>query len=234
MPQRTSIEWADRTWNPVAGCTKVSPGCDNCYAERITKRFGRDFTRISLHPERLDAPLKWREPSYVFVNSMSDLFHSEAVPFEFVARVFDVMAQAEHHVFQILTKRPQRMKHYPGEWPANVWAGTSVESPAYSWRIDQLREVPAEIRFVSFEPLIERISDANLQDINWAIVGGESGPGCRPLEEDWVLRLRDICAGAGTDFFFKQWGGPTAKSGGRLLEGRTWDARPVLAVPAMP
>lgn len=227
MPGLTAIEWTDRTWNPVTGCTKVSPGCDNCYAERITRRFGGSFDRVTLHPDRLHAPLSWRKPSSVFVNSMSDLFHSETVPFEFVDRVFDVMRRCPQHVFQILTKRPSRMKHYRREWPANVWAGTSIESQDYVWRVDQLRMVEAKVKFLSIEPLIGRIYNLDLTDIDWVIVGGESGPGHRPIDPTWVRDLRDQCVSEEVPFFFKQWGGLRSKSHGRLLDGKLWDQMPV-------
>lgn len=226
MPGSSAIEWTNRTWNPVTGCTKISPGCDNCYAERITHRFGGDFSRVTLHPERLDAPLRWRKPSYIFVNSMSDLFHSDQVPFEFVDRVFDVMLRSPQHVFQMLTKRPSRMKYYSGPWPSNVWAGTSVESQDYVWRCEELRKVPAAVRFLSLEPLIGPIDSIDLSGIHWVIVGGESGPKSRPMSAGWVRRIRDICDDAGVPFFFKQWGGVHSKAGGRELDGMTWDGMP--------
>ncbi len=231
MPGTTAIEWTNKTWNPVTGCTKVSPGCDHCYAERLTNRFGRDFTQVSLHPNRLDAPLHWREPSYIFVNSMSDLFHPR-VPYTFVDQVFAVIRQCPQHTFQILTKRPSRMRRYPGLWPANAWAGISIESQDYAWRADILRKVPAAVRFLSIEPLIGPIASLDLQGIHWVIVGGESGPGHRPLDINWVRTLRDQSVSEHVAFFFKQWGGLTPKSGGRELDGRTWDEMPRgLAIP---
>lgn len=230
MPGFTTIEWTDRSWNPVTGCTKVSAGCDHCYAERITKRFARDFTEITCHPDRLELPLRWKDPSRIFVNSMSDLFHPH-VSWEFVKQVFDVMERARWHTFQILTKRPSRMKHYPGRWPDNVWAGTSIEEARYRWRADQLRNVPASTRFLSIEPLIAPVGTLDLTGIQWVIVGGESGPHHRPIEQDWVTEIRDQCAQAEVAFFFKQWGGRTSKAGGRTLEGREWSEmpQPVLA-----
>lgn len=228
MPGETSIEWTEKTWNPVTGCTKVSPGCDNCYAERITKRFGKDFTQITLHPERLDVPRKWRIPTVIFVNSMSDLFHPQ-VPFSFVESVFDVARDCPQHIFQILTKRPSRMKHFSAEWPSNVWAGTSIENHDYKWRTDQLRFVNANIRFLSIEPLIGPIGTLDLNGIHWVIVGGESGPRHRAIEEEWVVDVKNQCDNAGVAFFFKQWGGRTSKANGRTLLGQTWDAMPEIA-----
>ncbi len=232
MPGTTRIEWTNKTWNPVTGCTKVSPGCDHCYAERLSNRFGRDFTQVTRHPNRLDAPLHWREPSYIFVNSMSDLFHPH-VPFAFVDQVFDIIRQCPQHTFQILTKRPSRMWRYPGQWPTNAWAGVSIESQEYAWRADTLRRVPTAVRFLSVEPLVAPITTLNLQGIHWVIVGGESGPGHRPMDINWVRALRDQCVQEHVSFFFKQWGGLTPKSGGRELDGRTWDEMPHgLAIPA--
>lgn len=227
MPGSTPIEWTNKTWNPVTGCTKVSPGCDHCYAERLTNRFGRDFSKVTQHRDRLEAPLHWREPSYIFVNSMSDLFHSEKVPYAFVDQVFDVMQRCPQHTFQILTKRPSRMRHYPGPWPQNAWAGVSVENAEYVWRIDVLRKVAATVRFLSIEPLIGPLPVLDLHGIQWVIVGGESGPNHRPMEENWATSVRDACQRQGVPFFFKQWGGLTPKAGGRMLEGRTWDEMPL-------
>ncbi|MDA1278833.1 MAG: phage Gp37/Gp68 family protein [Chloroflexi bacterium] len=226
MAGKTSIEWTEKTWNPVTGCTKVSAGCDNCYAERITRRFGGDFTKVILHPERLDAPVRWKNPTTVFVNSMSDLFHSGAVPFDYVDRVFDVMEKCPQHTFQILTKRPSRMKHFPREWPRNVWAGTSVESTETAWRIDQLRQVDSHVRFLSLEPLLGALPNLDLNGIGWVIVGGESGPGHREIREEWVLEIKSQCIDAGVPFFFKQWGGIRPKTGGRELAGRLWSQMP--------
>ena len=229
MPGQSAIEWTEKTWNPVTGCTKVSAGCDNCYAERITARFGGDFSKVILHPERLEVPLKWKKPSLIFVNSMSDLFHPE-IPFTFVESVFKVMREAEQHTFQILTKRPSRMKHFPGHWPPNVWAGTSIENAEYRWRADQLRMVPAGTKFLSIEPLIGPVGPLNLSSIDWVIVGGESGYNHREIEIGWVRDIRDQCLDANVAFFFKQWGGRSPKAGGRTLDGRLWDELPKVAV----
>lgn len=228
MADKTSIEWTDATWNPVTGCTKVSPGCKYCYAERIMERFGHQrFTDIILHPERLDYPLRWRRPRRVFVNSMSDLFH-EAIPDEFVQQVFEVMVRAEWHTFQILTKRAERLAELAPRlpWPPNVWQGVSIETNQYTWRIAYLQRVPAAVRFLSVEPLLGPISDLPLDSIHWVIVGGESGPNHRSADAEWVRDLRDQCIRMHIPFFFKQWGGRTPKARGRLLDGRVWDEMP--------
>ncbi len=246
----SGIEWTDATWNPVAGCTPVSPGCLNCYAARMALRLetmggatgkkyrgtakrsrnGRPvFTgQINLDPDALDLPRQWRKPRRIFVNSMSDLFH-EGVNEEFVKRVFDVMRECPQHVFQVLTKRPERaleMSERLGDWPANVWMGTSVESAMYVHRILTLRKIPAKTRFLSCEPLIGPIRRLPLQGIHWVIVGGESGPGARPMPEEWVLQIKERCVEAGVAFFFKQWGGVQKKKTGRMLCGQTWDLLP--------
>jgi len=227
MAERSAIEWTDSTWNPVTGCTKVSPGCKHCYAERITERFGQRFTDVKLHPARLALPLRWRRPRRIFVNSMSDLFHEE-VPDAFIERVFAVMAEARWHTFQILTKRAERLaKVAPRlEWPPNVWQGVSVESAGYTWRIDCLQQIPAAVRFLSVEPLLGPIPHLPLEGVHWVIVGGESGPHHRAMDVAWVRGIRDECVAAGVPFFFKQWGGSTPKTGGRLLDGRTWNEMP--------
>jgi protein gp37 len=246
MALDSAIEWTDATWNPVTGCTKISPGCKHCYAERLTERFGRQaFTDVTLHPERLALPLRWRGTRRIFVNSMSDLFH-ERVPFEFIDRVFDIMAQAPQHVFQVLTKRPERLLEWrraggwPSEIPAHVWLGVSVESGAYLSRVDRLREVEVAIRFISAEPLLGPLPGLGLEGIAWVITGGESGGpperalveiterGCRPKREavTWVREIRNLCRATGVAFFHKQWGGRTAKSGGRRLDGREWSQYP--------
>ena len=240
MADRSKIEWTEATWNPVTGCTQVSPGCANCYAKTFAERFrgvakhpyemGFDLT---LRPERIEQPLSWRRPRTIFVNSMSDLFH-EAVPLSYVNRVFEVMAAAHWHTFQVLTKRSERLRKLAGSlpWPANVWMGVSVENQRWTPRIDDLRAVPAAIRFLSCEPLLSTL-DLDLQDIDWVIAGGESGPGARPMNLEWARSVRDQCLASQTPFFFKQWGMHN-ESGmrqgkhatGRLLDGRTWDAMP--------
>lgn len=272
----TNIEWTDATWNPVTGCSKVSPGCANCYAERmaLTRLAGKPGypglpwtpenaeANVVLRPDRLDLPLRWRKPRRVFVNSMSDLFH-ERVPDGFVDRVFATMALAPQHAFQVLTKRPERMQayltdpcpcrsgHLPSvhlrsrvqwetaklgreidlfgdtEWPLpNVWLGTSIENDRFVGRADALRDTPAAVRFISAEPLLGPLPSLGLTGIDWLIVGGESGPGARPMDPEWVRDLRDRAVAAGVPFFFKQWGGRTPKAGGRELDGRTWDEYP--------
>ncbi len=235
MGDKSAIEWTDATWNPVTGCTKVSPGCKNCYAERLAgrlqamgnRRYENGF-QLTLHPDQVELPLRWRSPRRIFVNSMSDLFH-DAVPAEFIRRVFDVMVAAHWHTFQVLTKRSARLAELAPslKWPPNVWQGVSVENARYVCRVADLRKVPAAVRFLSVEPLLGPIPELPLDGIHWVIVGGESGPRHRPVRLEWVLAIRDRCRAVGVPFFFKQWGGATAKSGGRLLEGRTWDDAPV-------
>jgi protein gp37 len=240
MPaDRSAIEWTEATWNPVTGCSKVSPGCAHCYAETLSLRFGwskspwteaNSIENVVLHPERLDQPLRWRRPRTVFVNSMSDLFH-ELVPLEYIERVFAVMAEADRHVFQILTKRHQRLAELAGElpWPANVWMGVSIENRRWVERADRLREVPAAVRFISAEPLLGPLADLDLEGIGWLIAGGESGRRHRRVRVEWIRDLRDRCQAHGVPFFFKQWGGRTPKAGGRLLDGVEWSQMPVLA-----
>jgi protein gp37 len=233
---RSAIEWTEATWNPVTGCSKVSPGCAHCYAETLSKRFHwttKPWTpahareNVTLHPERLDQPLRWRKPKVIFVNSMSDLFHEE-VPVSFIGEVFDVMAEAEQHVFQILTKRHIRLAEIARElsWPGNVWMGVSIENRRWLERADCLRRVPAAVRFISAEPLLGPLDGLDLAGINWLIAGGESGPRFRATREEWVTELRDRCREAGVAFFFKQWGGRTPKAGGRLLDGEEWSDMP--------
>ncbi len=244
----SSIEWTDATWNPVAGCTVISPGCTNCYAMRmaarleamgtekytgLTRRSGGRAVwigRIKLDREALEAPLRWKKPRMVFVNSMSDLFHDK-VPASFVEKVWAVMGTARWHTFQILTKRPERMAEITKDLPLlpNVWLGTSVESRDYIWRLNHLRKVNAAVRFVSFEPLLTSVAEADLRGIGWAIVGGESGPKARPMNRAWVEEIRRACRAAGTAFFFKQWGGKNKALTGRTLDGRTWDEFPTTA-----
>jgi protein gp37 len=234
---RSSIEWTESTWNPVTGCTKISPGCDNCYAERMAHRLKamgqpnyRNGFELTVHEDALELPLTWRARRVVFVNSMSDLFHKH-VPAEFIRRAFDVMRRAEWHVFQVLTKRSHRMAAMSGvlDWPEHVWAGVSVENGDYAFRLDDLRETAASIRFVSFEPLLGPVAGADLSGIDWVIVGGESGPGARPMDRQWVEDIRDQCLEERIPFFFKQWGGRNKKRTGRTLEGRTWDQMPAHA-----
>lgn len=234
MSSQSAIEWTDATWNPVTGCTQVSPGCDHCYALTFAERFrgvpGHPYEQgfdLKLWPERLELPLKWRKPRRIFVNSMSDLFHKD-VPDDYIRQVFDVMAKADWHVFQVLTKRSARLSRL-GEtlpWPPHIWAGVSIETIRYRWRADHLRHVPAEVRFISAEPLLGSLDDLDLSGIHWLIAGGESGFQHRRCDPAWVSGLRNRCQQEGVAFFFKQWGGRTPKAGGRLLEGRTWDEFP--------
>lgn len=234
MSTSTGIEWTDATWNPVTGCTKVSPGCKHCYAERLAarlqamgnRRYSRGFS-LTLHRDLLELPLTWRRPRRVFVNSMSDMFHDD-VPEAFIKSVFTTMAKAKWHQFQILTKRSARLREMASrlEWSSNVWQGVSVESESYVSRVRDLQQVPAAVRFLSIEPLLGAIPMLPLDGIGWVIVGGESGPGRRPVDPAWVRDLRDQCIDAGVAFFFKQWGGHTPKARGRELDGRTWDQMP--------
>lgn len=231
---KSSIEWTQSTWNPVTGCTKISPGCANCYAERMSHRlqamgqsnYANAF-ELTLQPHMLERPLTWKTPQVIFVNSMSDLFHKN-VPAEYVLRVFDVMRRAHWHQFQVLTKRAERIVELDPmiDWPANVWMGVSVESEKYVSRIDCLRQTGARTKFLSLEPLLGPLERLNLKGIHWVIVGGESGPGARPIEEAWVKSIRNQCLSGNVPFFFKQWGGFRKKRTGRLLEGRTWDEMP--------
>lgn len=234
MAANSSIEWTESTWNPVTGCTKVSPGCKNCYAERMSLRLQamgqpnyRDGFKIALHPNVLELPLKWKKPQTIFVNSMSDLFHPE-VPLYFIQRIFDLMRQASWHQFQILTKRSERLHELNPllRWPNSVWMGVSVENADYTYRIDHLRRTGASIKFISFEPLLGPVPRLDLTGIDWVIVGGESGPGARPVAREWIIEIRDQCLKADVPFFFKQWGGINKKKSGRLLDGRTWDEIP--------
>ncbi|MDX1417455.1 MAG: phage Gp37/Gp68 family protein [Candidatus Promineifilaceae bacterium] len=231
---QSTIEWTNSTWNPVTGCTKVSPGCKHCYAERMAHRlqamgqpnYANGF-ELSLHEHMLERPLSWKKPRLIFVNSMSDLFHRD-VPVEFIQRVIAVMERASWHRFQILTKRSARLQELDRQidWPTNVWMGVSVESSRYEYRIDHLRDTGAEIKFLSLEPLLGPIPSLNLSNIDWVIVGGESGPGARPMSKDWVVSIRKQCLNAGVPFFFKQWGGVRKKKNGRLLDGRIWEQMP--------
>lgn len=235
MSDGSAIEWTEATWNPVRGCTKVSPGCKHCYAETFSERFrgvpGHPYEQgfdLRLVPKALDIPHRWKRGRHIFVNSMSDLFHKD-VPDEYIARVFRVMEETPRHSYQLLTKRAERMARLAARLtvPANVWCGVSVENQDYVKRIAELQSVPAKVRFLSIEPMIGPIVDLPLEGIHWVIVGGESGPGARPLNPDWVRSVRDRCIQAQVAFFFKQWGGVQKSRFGRLLDDRTWDEMPV-------
>jgi protein gp37 len=234
MARRSEIEWTESTWNPVTGCTKISAGCKHCYAERLAERLQamgqpnyRNGFEVTLQPQMLDRPLTWRKPQTIFVNSMSDLFH-ESVPFEYIRRVFAIMVTAHWHRFQVLTKRSSRLAAVATRlrWPPNVWMGVSVESAHHVERIKDLQSTGAAVKFLSLEPLLGRLQVLPLTGIHWVIVGGESGPGARPMQAAWVTEVRDHCHRAGVPFFFKQWGGVNKKRTGRILEGRTWDELP--------
>ena len=234
MGDKSSIEWTDATWNPSTGCSKVSPGCKNCYAERLSFRlqqmgnpkYGNGF-RFTLHKSALELPLKWRSPRKIFVNSMSDLFH-ESMPEDFLERCFEVMEEADWHTYQVLTKRPQVMERFlkGKKVPDHIWLGTSVELRQYLSRLEPLRRIDVKVRFISFEPLLGPIGECDLSGISWAIVGGESGPNHREVRREWVIELRDKCLAQGVHFFFKQWGGLRPKSNGRSLDGRLWNEYP--------
>lgn len=234
MPGASAIEWTESTWNPVTGCSKVSPGCAHCYAETFAERWrgipGHPYEQgfdLRLWPSRLDYPFKWKKPRVIFVNSMSDLFH-EDIPDDYVAQVFDVMARADHHVYQVLTKRHERLAvlapHLP--WPNHIWMGVTIENRRFVNRADYLRQVPAKTRFISAEPLLGYLEGLDLTGIHWVIAGGESGPKHRPVRADWVRFVRDTCQKQGVPFFFKQWGGLRSKSGGRILDDREWNEMP--------
>jgi protein gp37 len=238
MATNSSIEWTEATWNPVTGCSKVSPGCQHCYAERMAKRlqamgqsnYSRGF-KVTLQEHMLTVPLTWRRPKRIFVNSMSDLFH-ESVPADFIHRVFEIMQEAHWHTYQVLTKRSRRLLELDSdlEWSPHVWMGVSVESEAYKHRIDHLRQSRARVKFLSLEPLLGPLERLDLRGIGWVIVGGESGPGARPMQAEWVLDIRDQCRQARVPFFFKQWGGVFKKQSGRRLEGKTYDEMPATSV----
>ena len=231
----TKIEWTEATWNPTTGCTKISLGCKNCYAERMTKRLQamgvakyNDGFKLRIHPEVLTEPYSWRNPRTVFVNSMSDLFHKD-MPFEFIEQVFKVMNENPLHTFQVLTKRADVLFQYASKlkWTKNIWMGVTVEHQENIDRIDYLRRIDANVKFLSIEPLLSNITNLNLDNIDWVIVGGESGPKSRPMDKGWVLKIKEQCVNQSTPFFFKQWGGTNKKKSGRLLDGQTWDEMPL-------
>ena len=234
MATKSSIEWTESTWNPLTGCTKISPGCKHCYAERMAKRlhamgqpnYANGF-KLTLHPQALEIPLGWKKPQMIFVNSMSDLFHKD-VPIDFIQQAFDVMRRADWHRFQVLTKRAERLLELDPqiEWQSNVWMGVSVENQDYKYRVDLLRQTHAKIKFLSLEPLLGPLPRLNLKGLNWVIVGGESGPGARPVLEEWVIDIRDQCKAKRVSFFFKQWGGVQKKRAGRLLQGKIYSQMP--------
>lgn len=246
MAENTTIEWTNTTWNPVTGCTKVSRGCDNCYAERFAERFrgvkGHPYEQgfdLRLWDLRLDKPLKWKTPRLIFVNSMSDLFHKD-VPSEFISKVFETMEQADWHTFQVLTKRSSRLRDFVNRRfankfaPKHIWLGTSIENKSALCRLQHLQQTEASIRFLSIEPLLESLGELDLAGIKWVIVGGESGPNSREIRVEWVQELRDQCLSANIPFFFKQWGGFRPKSGGNELDGRKWLQYPESAQTRLP
>jgi len=234
MASNSPIEWTEATWNPVTGCDKISPGCAHCYAERMAKRlkamgqknYASGFA-LTLQEQMLELPLRWKRPKRIFVNSMSDMFHSD-VPIEFIQKAFDVMRRAHWHEFQVLTKRSERLQGLDAQldWQPNIWMGVSVENARFQHRIDHLRATGAHVKFLSIEPLLGPLPNLNLQGIDWVIVGGESGPRARPMDAAWVSDIRDQCQDAGVAFFFKQWGGVFKKRTGRELDGRTWNQMP--------
>lgn len=235
MGQKSAIEWTGSTWNPITGCVKISPGCMHCYAERMAKRLQAmgqpnyvNGFKLAMHEHALELPLQWKKPQTIFVNSMSDLFLKN-VPVGFIKRVFDVMGKASQHTFQVLTKRADRLYALSSElpWMPNIWMGVTVENSDYTQRIDHLRQTGAYLKFLSIEPLLGPIPNLDLDGIDWVIVGGESGPGARPMKPEWVMDIRNQCKRDGVPFFFKQWGGVRKKKAGRELEGRTWDEMPV-------
>ena len=239
MSDNSAIEWTDASWNPVTGCNKISPGCKLCYAERMVPRLMamknpryKNGFRVTLHHDLLNLPSRWKKPRKIFVNSMSDLFH-ETVPFDFILRVFEEIDRCRRHTFQVLTKRPETALDMSPDlpWPPNLLMGVSVENQDYVHRIDTLRQIPGQFRFLSMEPLLSATPDLNLEDIHWLIAGGESGPGARPVDVEWIRDLRDQCQAADIPFFFKQWGGVQKRKHGRELDGRTWDETPSLPPP---
>jgi protein gp37 len=239
MAQGSSIEWTESTWNPVTGCTKTSPGCKHCYAERMAERLQamgqenyRNGFELTLQPHMLNLPLRWKRPQTIFVNSMSDLFHVD-VPLEYIQQVFSVMRQAYWHRFQVLTKRSERLVQLEPSlvWSQNIWMGVSVESDRYRSRVDDLRVTRASLKFLSLEPLLGPLPKLDLREIDWVILGGESGPNARPMDPAWAIEVREQCRRANVPFFFKQWGGRNKKLAGRMLEGRTWDQMPTRPMP---
>ncbi len=235
--KRSRIEWTESTWNPITGCTKISAGCLNCYAERMAKRLKamgqnnyRNGFNVACHRDVLERPLGWKKPQMIFVNSMSDIFHSR-VPDDFIFEIFDVMNRASQHQYQILTKRAERLSKLASSlpWAENIWMGVTVEAADYKERIDYLRYTPAHIKFLSLEPLLGDLGELNLSGIDWVIAGGESGPGARPIQIEWVRNIREQCILQNVPFFFKQWGGINKKKSGKMLDGRTWEQMPVLS-----
>jgi protein gp37 len=234
MANNSSIEWTQSTWNPLTGCTKISPGCKHCYAERMAKRLQAmgqpnyvNGFELTLHDHVIELPLRWKKPQTIFVNSMSDMFHKN-VPLEFILRLFEVMRQASWHQFQVLTKRSDQLLRLDKfiDWPENVWMGVSVENSEYAFRVNDLRHTHAKVKFLSLEPLLGPLDKLELKGIDWVIVGGESGPKARPMAENWVTTILDDCTAANVPFFFKQWGGVRKKKAGRILLGRTWNEMP--------
>ena len=236
MTTAHKINWTSSTWNPVTGCSRVSEGCQHCYAERMAKRLQamgvkkyRNGFEVTPHLDALDEPLRWRKPRIIFVNSMSDLFH-EKIPLDYIRKIFDVIWAADRHVFQVLTKRAERMAELAHrlDWPPNLWMGVTVEAQRYTGRIDLLREIPAPVRWLSMEPLLTAVPELDLTDINWVVVGGESGPGARSMKREWVYQIRSACRRQKAAFFFKQWGGVNKKKTGRLLDNQLYNEMPPL------
>lgn len=234
MPSKSKIEWTESTWNPVSGCTKISNGCENCYAERMAKRLQamgtkgyEDGFKVTLHPDSLEKPLKMKKAQMIFVNSMSDIFHKD-IPEEYIMKIFEVMNKAHWHTFQVLTKRPERLEEIANKlnWTKNIWMGVTVEANDYIDRVDYLRNIEAKIKFLSVEPLIDSVDKIDYKNIDWVIVGGESGYGCREIKKEWVLEVKDKCEKDNIPFFFKQWGGVNKKKNGRSLDGKIYDEMP--------